>query len=145
MHQPPVNKEIKRRPPPRNHCRPVLRGAPFVICSNCVRLVQLPTDFAAPSRATRRLECGSCSEVLSYSYRDPSRKKPQSPFGGDGYSTGQSAPTHGAHPPHFTSPRAAAAADARAATIASARTGATGGLLPMVDREARRELLERCG
>jgi len=87
MHRPPVNKEIKRRPPPRNHCRPVLRGAPFVICSNCVRLVQLPTDFAAPSRATRRLECGSCSEVLSYSYRDPSRKKPQSPFGGDGYST----------------------------------------------------------
>ncbi|KAG2552129.1 uncharacterized protein LOC120652454 [Panicum virgatum] len=87
MHQPPVNKEIKRRPPPRNHCRPVLRGAPFVICSNCARLVQLPTDFAVQSRGTRRLQCGSCSEVLSYSYRDPSRKKLQSPFGGDGYST----------------------------------------------------------
>ncbi|KAF8721120.1 hypothetical protein HU200_023540 [Digitaria exilis] len=88
MHKPPA-KEIKRRPLPRNHCRPVLRGAPFVVCSNCVRLVQLPTDFAVPSRGTRRLQCGSCSEVLSYSYRDPSRKKqqPQSPFGGDGYST----------------------------------------------------------
>lgn len=79
--------EIRRRPPPRNHCLPVLRGAPFVICSNCVSLVQLPTDFAVPSRGTRRLQCGSCSEVLSYSYRDPARKKLQSPFGGDEYST----------------------------------------------------------
>lgn len=84
---PPAAKEIKRRPVPRNHCRPVLRGAPFVICSNCVRLVQLPTDFAVPSRGTRRLRCGACSEVLSYSYRDPGRKKPRSPFGGDEYST----------------------------------------------------------
>ncbi|PAN49806.1 hypothetical protein PAHAL_9G476600 [Panicum hallii] len=87
MHKPPVDREIKRRPPPRNHCRPALRGAPFVICSNCVMLVQLPTDFAVPSRGTRRLQCGSCSGILSYSYRDPSRKKPQSPFGGDEYST----------------------------------------------------------
>ncbi|OEL14852.1 hypothetical protein BAE44_0024132 [Dichanthelium oligosanthes] len=86
MHKPPA-KEIKRRPQPRNHCRPVLGGAPFVICSNCVRLVQLPTDFAVPSKGTRQLQCGSCSEVLSYSYRDPSRKRPQSPFGGDEYST----------------------------------------------------------
>ncbi|WVZ56842.1 hypothetical protein U9M48_007315 [Paspalum notatum var. saurae] len=87
MRQPPT-KEIKRRPPPRNHCLPVLRGAPFVICSSCASLVQLPTDFAVPRRGTRRLRCGSCSEVLSYSYRDPGRKKPRSPFGGDDeYST----------------------------------------------------------
>lgn len=86
MHRPPIM-EIRRRPPPRNHCLPVLRGAPFVICSNCVSLVQLPTDFAVPSRGTRRVQCGSCSEVLSYSYRDPARKRLQSPFGGDEYST----------------------------------------------------------
>ncbi|GJN07969.1 hypothetical protein PR202_ga25850 [Eleusine coracana subsp. coracana] len=88
MHKPLVQ-EIKRRPPPRHHCRPVLRGSPFVICSNCLNLVQLPTDFTVPSKGTRRLKCGSCSEVLSYSYRDPSRKnKLQSPFGGDDeYST----------------------------------------------------------
>ncbi|XP_062211168.1 protein ENHANCED DISEASE RESISTANCE 4-like [Phragmites australis] len=86
MHGPPV-KEIKRRPPPRHHCRPVLRGAPFVICSNCLNLLQLPTDFAVPGKGARRVKCGSCSEVLSYSYRDPSRKKLQSPFGGDEYST----------------------------------------------------------
>lgn len=81
--QKPAAKEIKRRPPPKNLCRPVLRGAPFVLCSNCLRLVQLPTGFAIPSRGTRRLQCGSCSHVLAYSYRDPSRKKLQSPFGGD--------------------------------------------------------------
>ncbi|KAL6649872.1 hypothetical protein ACP70R_014096 [Stipagrostis hirtigluma subsp. patula] len=86
VHKPPVT-ETKRRPPPRHHCRPVLRGAPFVICSNCLLLVQLPTEFAVPSNGTRRVQCGSCSEVLSYSYRDPSRKKLQSPFGGDEYST----------------------------------------------------------
>ncbi|CAN6289539.1 unnamed protein product [Urochloa humidicola] len=91
MQAPPAIKEIvKRRPPPRNHCRPVLGGAPFVVCSNCARLVQLPTDFAVPSRGTRRLQCGACSEILSYSYRDPSRKRtppPESPFGGDEYSS----------------------------------------------------------
>ncbi|CAN6312886.1 unnamed protein product [Urochloa humidicola] len=92
MQAPPASSKenvVKRRPLPRNHCRPVLGGAPFVICSSCGRLVQLPTDFAVPSRATRRLQCGSCSEILSYSYRDPSRKKPPplSPFGGDEYST----------------------------------------------------------
>ncbi|CAN6301012.1 unnamed protein product [Urochloa humidicola] len=91
MQAPPAaSKEtVKRRPLPRNHCRPVLGGAPFVICSSCGRLVQLPTDFAVPSRATRRLQCGACSEILSYSYRDPNRKKPPplSPFGGDEYST----------------------------------------------------------
>ena len=85
--QKPAAKEIKRRPPPKNLCRPVLRGAPFVLCSNCLRLVQLPTGFAIPSRGTRRLQCGSCSQVLAYSYRDPSRKKLQSPFGGDESST----------------------------------------------------------
>uniref|UniRef100_A0ACD5YP68 Uncharacterized protein n=1 Tax=Avena sativa TaxID=4498 RepID=A0ACD5YP68_AVESA len=85
--QKPPAKETKRRPPPKNLCRPVLRGAPFVLCSNCLRLVQLPTGFVVPSRGTRRLQCGSCSQVLSYSYRDPSRKKLQSPFGGDESST----------------------------------------------------------
>lgn len=84
--RPPVMVSNKRPPPPRNYCLPVLRGAPFVICSSCVSLVQLPAEFAVPSRGTRRLRCGSCSEVLSYSYRDPgARKRLQSPFGGDEY------------------------------------------------------------
>lgn len=36
----------------------------------------MPADFAAVSTKTvRKLRCGSCSTVLSYSYRDPARKK----------------------------------------------------------------------
>ncbi|KAF0913670.1 hypothetical protein E2562_023769 [Oryza meyeriana var. granulata] len=82
MQRPPAQ-ETKRRLPPRHHCRPVLRGAPFVVCSSCNRLVQLPTDFAVPSKGTRRLQCGSCSAILSYSYRDPGKKKLQFPSGDD--------------------------------------------------------------
>uniref|UniRef100_A0A0D9X2Z2 Uncharacterized protein n=1 Tax=Leersia perrieri TaxID=77586 RepID=A0A0D9X2Z2_9ORYZ len=67
---------VKRRAPPRNHCRPVLKGAPFIVCSTCFRLVQVPADFAVfPTKAVRKLRCGSCSAVLCYSYRDPDRKK----------------------------------------------------------------------
>ncbi|CAL5084721.1 unnamed protein product [Urochloa decumbens] len=65
----------KRRPAPRNHCRPVLKGAPFIICSSCFKLVQVPADFAVASKTVRKLRCGACSTVLSYSYRDPARKK----------------------------------------------------------------------
>ncbi|CAL5071139.1 unnamed protein product [Urochloa decumbens] len=65
----------KRRPAPRNHCRPVLKGAPFIICSSCFELVQVPADFAVASKTVRKLRCGACSTVLSYSYRDPARNK----------------------------------------------------------------------
>jgi hypothetical protein len=71
----PAAKEAKRRLPPRNHCRPVLKGAPFIICSSCFKLVQVPADFAVSTKTVRKLRCGSCSTVLSYSYRDPARKK----------------------------------------------------------------------
>jgi len=73
--KPPAGKEPKRRLPPRNHCRPVLKGAPFIVCSSCFKLVQVPADFAVSTRTVRKLRCGSCSTVLSYSYRDPARKK----------------------------------------------------------------------
>ncbi|CAA7406178.1 unnamed protein product [Spirodela intermedia] len=57
----------ERRPvgPKRRHCRPVAGGAPFVVCSGCDELLQLPVDFLlAPGR--RQLRCGSCSEVLAF-------------------------------------------------------------------------------
>ena len=73
--KPPAGKEPKRRLPPRNHCRPVLKGAPFIVCSSCFKLVQVPADFAVSTKTVRNLRCGSCSTVLSYSYRDPARKK----------------------------------------------------------------------
>ncbi|XP_006658135.1 uncharacterized protein LOC102714659 [Oryza brachyantha] len=80
--KPPAAKEVKRRAPPRNLCRPVLKGAPFIICSSCFKLVQVPADFAVSTKTVRKLQCGSCSAVLCYSYRDPDRKKH-----GDQYST----------------------------------------------------------
>jgi len=35
----------------------------------------VPADFAVSTKTVRKLRCGSCSTVLSYSYRDPARKK----------------------------------------------------------------------
>jgi hypothetical protein len=71
-HEPPLSA-------PRHHCRPVLKGAPFIICSTCFTLVQVPAGFAASTDALpRRLRCGSCNAVLSYSYRDPAREKSSS-------------------------------------------------------------------
>ncbi|KAL5197099.1 hypothetical protein ABZP36_000611 [Zizania latifolia] len=87
--RPPVGKEVKRRKPPRNHCRPVLKGAPFIVCSSCFKLVQVPADFAVSTKTVRKLRCGSCSTVLCYSYRDPDRKKHHQ------YSTDGSEAAHG--------------------------------------------------
>uniref|UniRef100_A0A0E0LPU6 Uncharacterized protein n=1 Tax=Oryza punctata TaxID=4537 RepID=A0A0E0LPU6_ORYPU len=75
---------VKRRAPPRNHCRPVLKGAPFIICSSCFKLVQVPADFAVSTKTVRKLCCGSCSTVLCYSYRDPDRKKHGDQYSIDG-------------------------------------------------------------
>jgi hypothetical protein len=36
----------------------------------------VPAGFAVASARVRDLRCGACSAVLSYSYRDPDRKKP---------------------------------------------------------------------
>ncbi|KAM0824597.1 hypothetical protein ACQ4PT_070097 [Festuca glaucescens] len=72
----PAAVEAKRRaPPPKQHCRPVLKAAPFIVCSSCFTLVQVPAGFAVASARVRDLRCGACSAVLSYSYRDPDRKK----------------------------------------------------------------------
>ncbi|KAF7006719.1 hypothetical protein CFC21_021728 [Triticum aestivum] len=89
----------KRAPPPRHHCRPVLKGAPFIVCSSCFTLVQVPAGFAVASAKVRDLRCGACSAVLSYSYRDPDRKKPA-----DKCSTAGSSPARhvGARPDLFS-------------------------------------------
>lgn len=70
----------ERRPaaPKRRHCRPVAGGAPFVVCSGCDELLQLPVDFLlSPGR--RRLRCGSCSEVLAFWSRGGGRLLPAPP------------------------------------------------------------------
>uniref|UniRef100_A0ACD5WND1 Uncharacterized protein n=1 Tax=Avena sativa TaxID=4498 RepID=A0ACD5WND1_AVESA len=90
----PAAVEAKRRapPPPKHHCRPVLKGAPFIVCSSCFTLVQVPAGFAVASARVRDLRCGACSAVLSYSYRDPDRKKPVDHHG----AVGSSPARHGA-------------------------------------------------
>ncbi|GJN33432.1 hypothetical protein PR202_gb22031 [Eleusine coracana subsp. coracana] len=83
--EPSNNKEARKRrpPPPGHHCRPVLKGAPFIICSSCFALVQVPADFAVSTNRLRKLRCGACAAVLSYSYRDPARKQLSSPVADD--------------------------------------------------------------
>ncbi|TVU19971.1 hypothetical protein EJB05_36156 [Eragrostis curvula] len=49
----------------KGHCRPVLGGAPFVVCGGCFELLQAPATTTAPSRSRgARLRCGGCGEVL---------------------------------------------------------------------------------
>ncbi|TVU19877.1 hypothetical protein EJB05_36053 [Eragrostis curvula] len=48
----------------KSHCRPILGGAPFVVCGGCFELLQTPATTTAPSRRRgARLRCGGCGEV----------------------------------------------------------------------------------
>ncbi|XP_074585302.1 uncharacterized protein LOC141841077 [Curcuma longa] len=55
---------IRKRP--MHHCRPVSGAAPFVICGNCTKLLQLPADFVVLTTRRRmyKLRCAGCSAVL---------------------------------------------------------------------------------
>ncbi|XP_051210576.1 uncharacterized protein [Lolium perenne] len=46
-----------------NFCRPVKGGAPFVVCSSCNQLLQLPPGKCT-ARRQNQVQCGSCSEVV---------------------------------------------------------------------------------
>jgi len=59
----PAANEAKQRLSPRNHCRPILKGAPFIICSGCFKLVQVPADFAASTKTMHKLRCGTAAPV----------------------------------------------------------------------------------
>ncbi|CAA6654591.1 unnamed protein product [Spirodela intermedia] len=69
------NSRGKQRTPKR-HCRPISGSAPFVICNNCLRLLQLPLDFVVGKGRRRKLRCGACLEVLSFSSIDGLRISP---------------------------------------------------------------------
>ncbi|XP_044984676.1 uncharacterized protein LOC123452136 isoform X2 [Hordeum vulgare subsp. vulgare] len=46
-------------------CRPAKGGAPFVVCSSCNQLLQLPPGkCTAPKQ--NQVQCGSCSEVVTF-------------------------------------------------------------------------------
>ncbi|OAY65013.1 Uncharacterized protein ACMD2_12763, partial [Ananas comosus] len=65
---------------PKEHFRPVLGGAPFVICHNCSKLLTLPTDLlASQKQLLRKLKCGSCSQILTFSYREGTHSSHRAP------------------------------------------------------------------
>ncbi|XP_042420303.1 uncharacterized protein LOC122008592 isoform X2 [Zingiber officinale] len=66
------NKEIRHQK--KRHSRPVLGGAPFVICYNCMELLQLPIDFFVVKKRLYKLRCGACSKLLVFSFRAPNPK-----------------------------------------------------------------------
>lgn len=48
---------------PRAHqCRPVLGGAPFIVCGECSEILQLPP--ALPAGRATTLQCGGCGEAF---------------------------------------------------------------------------------
>lgn len=48
----------------KNHCRPVLGGAPFLVCGSCSELLQAPAATGLPRGKVVRLRCGGCEEVV---------------------------------------------------------------------------------
>jgi len=48
--------------PRAHHCRPLLGGAPFVVCDGCSEILQLPA--ALPAGRVSRLKCGGCGEAF---------------------------------------------------------------------------------
>ncbi|GJN15351.1 hypothetical protein PR202_gb02254 [Eleusine coracana subsp. coracana] len=46
-------------------CRPVKGAAPFVVCSSCCQLLQLPSGKCA-GRKKNQVQCGSCSEIVTF-------------------------------------------------------------------------------
>lgn len=63
----------EKRQSSKRHCRPLSGGAPFVICDNCLELLQLPADFLISRRKIQKLQCGACSKVLSLSFQSVAR------------------------------------------------------------------------
>lgn len=48
----------------KNHCRPVLGGAPFLVCGSCSELLQAPATTGLTRGKVVKLRCGGCKEVL---------------------------------------------------------------------------------
>ncbi|KAL6619057.1 hypothetical protein ACP70R_034196 [Stipagrostis hirtigluma subsp. patula] len=48
----------------KHHCRPVLGGAPFVVCGSCSELVQTPATTLQSRRGAASVRCGGCEQVL---------------------------------------------------------------------------------
>ncbi|KAJ6821805.1 protein ENHANCED DISEASE RESISTANCE 4-like [Iris pallida] len=49
-------------------CGPVAGAAPFIVCYNCSKLLQLPADFSSTGKGKHKLRCGSCSQLISFEF-----------------------------------------------------------------------------
>ncbi|KAL5711477.1 hypothetical protein ACHQM5_021927 [Ranunculus cassubicifolius] len=61
---------------PKRHYRPIAGGAPFITCYSCKKLLFLPADSFLSNKRLHRLQCGSCSKVLTFSFHEGSLVSP---------------------------------------------------------------------
>ncbi|KAL6614892.1 hypothetical protein ACP70R_037162 [Stipagrostis hirtigluma subsp. patula] len=50
-------------------CRPVDGASPFVVCSSCYQLLQMPMEKCI-GRKQNRLQCGSCCQIISLKHEE---------------------------------------------------------------------------
>ncbi|KAK1275570.1 hypothetical protein QJS04_geneDACA011102 [Acorus gramineus] len=58
---------------PRQHkrgCQLVVGGAPFIVCTNCFELLQLPQNLLQMESVRRKLRCGGCFQLISFTLED---------------------------------------------------------------------------
>ncbi|KAM0948029.1 putative zinc-ribbon domain, plant, protein enhanced disease resistance 4 [Dioscorea sansibarensis] len=82
------NLNLKPKKPANSkvYCLPVQKGAPFVICSECMNVLHLPPDFLVSKKRWHKLQCGACSQVLVFTFRARAHE-------------GSSSAAEGQHPP----------------------------------------------
>ncbi|EOA36825.1 hypothetical protein CARUB_v10008546mg [Capsella rubella] len=51
-------------------CHPLAGGAPFIACHSCFELLYLPKKKLLCQEKQRKLQCGACSEVISFTFVD---------------------------------------------------------------------------
>ncbi|KAL1220727.1 Protein ENHANCED DISEASE RESISTANCE 4 [Cardamine amara subsp. amara] len=51
-------------------CHPLAGGAPFIACHNCFELLYLPKKKLLAQEREQKLQCGACSEVVSFAIVD---------------------------------------------------------------------------
>lgn len=61
----------------KRYFRPVLGGAPFVICYKCFEMLHMPADFLISTKKLNKLKCRACSEILPLPF--PAARAPPVP------------------------------------------------------------------
>ncbi|KAJ0989315.1 hypothetical protein J5N97_007671 [Dioscorea zingiberensis] len=64
-HGPQTNKRATFNKKHGRSCQPIAGAAPFVVCCNCSKVLQLPSKLLLVKKKKIKLQCGSCSQVIS--------------------------------------------------------------------------------